>query len=158
MGVIFREEIKGTNMKLVYFAHPLSHYDTDFEYSCLEKINNELPDYICSSIEIFNPNQKWLDRLYTKRKEDEHGNPFSIFTEITSICDVCIGVTFNDGKIGSGVFKECETSFHKKKEVYLMVGKDLTIVDFTHPNDYRKKLGIVLSIKETVDRIKKKEM
>ena len=138
--------------KLVYFAHPVTHYNTKCENDCIREILIEAPNFIGKDIELFNPNQIWLDRIYTKRKNNRHEDPFGIFTEITSICDGCIGVTFIDGKMGAGVFRECMKSYQEMKPTYIMNLKEgFKIVSFSPSWES-------LSINETRERIKRKEM
>lgn len=119
-------DARDENKKLtsVYYAHPISHYNTDFEWMCIEiiitmltKIGEDLSE---PSIEIMNPNQKWLSQVYQNRKAEGHEEPFGIFNEVVKGCDVVVGCTFFDGSIGAGVAKELETAQENDKDVYLI--------------------------------------
>lgn len=141
------------NKKLIYFAHPLTHYNKRIEKICEEKIRIEGETHFgTDKIEVFNPNQEWLSRVYTTRKEAKHKDPFGIFEEITSVCDGTVGVTFGDEKIGAGVFKECMKSYNIGKPTYLLMGASKFFVRFDPVNHHGK---LALSIEETRERIKK---
>ena len=133
----------GLNMKLVYFAHPITHYNKVIEQRCLEIIEKEFDG---EDFEIFNPNVTWLDRIYSKRKDDKHSNPFEIFTEIVAICDVVVGVSFMDGEIGAGVFKELQKAYDNDKETYIILG-DMKMYPFSPGYEG-------LTVAETKERIK----
>lgn len=111
-------------IKSVYFAHPLTHYDTEFEYECMCTILNLLTpigeDVQEGSIQLMNPNQKWLATLYENRKKEDHEHPFAIFEEIAASCDIIVGTTFFDGSLGAGVATECKTGRDSDKEVYTL--------------------------------------
>lgn len=139
----------------VYFSHPITHYNTDFEWECMGTILNLLTpigeDIQEDKIQLFNPNQKWLSALYEKRKEEGHESPFSIFEEIAAACDIVVGVTFFDGWLGAGVSTECDTGKKNEKDVYMLYlneGRKL-FFPFTDISHYR-----VLSVDETRERIR----
>ena len=117
---------KGGKMKTVYFAHPLSHYDEDIEYKCMEIIMTSfMNDEDEEQLYIFNPNDPVIDRLYKKRREDSHGpDPFSIFTELARACDYIVGACFTDGAIGYGVATELQVQIDDGKQVYLIFFDD----------------------------------
>lgn len=148
-------------MKTVYFAHPVSHYDMDLERECIDVIYTMLSD--CKNensflnrtlvdVEIFNPNQQWLQNLYKNRKRKGHKDPFSIFTEIANACDITVGVAFIDGTVGAGVAKEVDSAVQKGKDVYMIYfepdGRKL-FSKFEDIKNFR-----VLSIEETREKIK----
>ena len=137
--------------KLVYFAHPLTHYGTKFEQSCEQTIVGEFK-LMGKDIIVFNPNQVWLDRLYTARKRDKVDDAFAIFEEITSVCDITVGATFHDGMLGAGVFKELKKSVQCGCPTYLLYGKEKTLMPFDL--DVHKRMA--LTIEETRERIKEK--
>ena len=132
--------------QLVYFAHPVTHYNTEMEVKCEKKIR----DYI-DYAEIFNPNQEWLQRVYDNRKKNGHETPFDIFKELAEACDITIGVAFMDGVLGAGVANECHRAYAAGKEVLVLFPSTMEIVGFN-------TMLPSLSIKETRERIKRKEM
>lgn len=119
-------DARDENKKLtcVYFAHPISHYNTQFEWECIEVILTMLTpigvDLTESNIEIMNPNQKWLSQIYQNRKAEGHEEPFGIFNEVVRGCDVVVGCTFFDGSIGAGVAKEMSEAQAAEKDVFLI--------------------------------------
>lgn len=119
-------DARDENKKLtsVYYAHPISHYNTEFEWDCIETILHMLTpigeDITESPIQIMNPNQKWLSQIYQNRKAEGHEEPFSIFNEVVRGCDVVVGCTFFDGSIGAGVAKEMAEAIAAEKDVYLI--------------------------------------
>jgi hypothetical protein len=139
-------------MKLVYFAHPVTHYGKDIEIECEKTIREEMKLHLESEIEIFNPNQVWLDRLYKNRKLTRHPNPFEIFTEIVGVCDVVVGVTFTDGKIGAGVYKEMVSSdSNYGYPTYVLPADSKFVFEFNE----KQISHLALTIEETRERIKK---
>ena len=112
--------------KTVYFAHPMAHYDTDFEWECVRIIHQMLntSEEQTPNIEIMNPNRKWLSSLYLNRKNSGDPDPFGIFREIVRGCDIIVGVSFFDGCIGAGVDEECLEGLRNGKKVFLISIKD----------------------------------
>ena len=112
------------NIKVVYFAHPVIHYNTEFEWECIETIVTMLTpigeDPREGNIQIMNPNQQWLQNLYQNRKADNHEDPFGIFHEISKSCDIIVGCTFFDGVIGAGIAGEMKIGLENGKDVYLI--------------------------------------
>jgi hypothetical protein len=155
-GCYIKEEDIVMNKKSIYFAHPMSHYDTDFEWECIDVIFTMLnPTGTEGLISVMNPNQKWLSDLYKARKKSGDQDPFEIFREIARACDIIVGVTFMDGQIGAGVAEECRVGQESGKEVYLIFmheGRKL-LMPFLGLANYK-----VLTIEETRDRIYKGEM
>jgi hypothetical protein len=103
-------------------------------------------------LEIMNPNQQWLSNVYKNRKIDNHPDPFNIFKEIASACNITVGCTFFDGSIGAGVANEMKSSLEEGKEVYLIFlheGKKL-FLPVTSLDNFK-----VLTIEETRERIRK---
>lgn len=112
-------------MKTLYFAHPMSHYNEDIEYECMELIMHSFmpkltPDDTEGDIYLFNPNDPVLDKLYNNRFENNHEDPFSIFKEIVAACDYAVGVCYTDGAIGCGVAAELQVHIDAGKTVYLI--------------------------------------
>jgi len=131
--------------KIVYYAHPITHYNTEHEIKCEKSIREKF-----NNVEIFNPNMKWLNRVYQNRKDEGHEKPFGIFQEIAKVADIVVGCTFEDGKLGSGVFGECVSAYSEGKEVYIMF-YDMTLCLFSPMIES-------LTIEETKERTNRKEM
>lgn len=139
--------------KLVYFAHPRSHYGKRVESSCGEKIRIEGQHHFqADEIEVFNPNQEWLSRVYKKRKEEEYEKPFDVFLEIVQVCDGVAGVTFGDGKIGAGVYTELMEAYNYGKPTFILTGASKFFVRFDPENHHGK---LALTIEETRERLEK---
>ncbi len=151
--------------KTVYFAHPISHYNTEFEWEAIEVIIHMLTpigeDPTEGIIRVMNPNQKWLGGIYKARKEAGDVNPFEIFREIVKACDIVVGVTFFDGALGAGVAEECKIALESGKPVFLLYvhdgdwgeGQIKLFIPFTGLGNYR-----VLTREETRARIDNGEM
>lgn len=139
-------------MKSVYFAHPVTHYDQPIELDEINVIISMLGDEMASNIEIMNPNQKWLGQAYQNRKNNDHPDVFGLFTEIARACDICVGATFLDGALGAGVAKEMISCLENDQPVYLIFYADNN-VRFFYPvaslDNY-----MILTVEETRTRIK----
>ena len=81
-------------IKKIYYAHPISLYDTPQEERDVATLK-----YLWPEASIYNPNSK-LDTA----KYKEHG--FEWFLDRVSDCDLIVFRSFPDGRIGSGVWKE----------------------------------------------------
>lgn len=142
--------------KTVYFAHPITHYNTDFEWECMDVILNMLTpvgeDITEGHVVITNPNQKWISDLYKSRKELGHPNPFGFFEEMAEAHDIIVGCTFFDGSVGSGVAKEMKTGLEKGKDVFMIFVCDGIKLFLPVSN---MDLHKVLSLEETREKIKK---
>jgi len=142
--------------KVVYFAHPMSHYDTDFEWECIDTIIHMLTpigeDPTEGFIHIMNPNQKWLSTLYKRRLHAGDEDPFEIFREIATSCSMIVGVSFMNGDIGAGVAEEIKSCIEVGIPAYLIflhAGQKL-FMPVTNIDEYR-----ILSRKDTRDRKEK---
>lgn len=142
--------------KVVYFAHPVSHYNTLVEEKCIEVIITNL-DVSSIDFELVNPNNQLFQNVYDNRKKNDHPDRFQFFLEIVEGCDYIIGSTFMDGKIGFGVYGEMEHGLMKSKRTYLIdtstpiysffpiLSKSIFDMNYKHR---------VLDYHETVDRIR----
>lgn len=153
-------------MKTIYFAHPVTHYNKNIEIECIHIITtmlmpleyaDEVDDFdsIGPEFEIMNPNQQWLQNVYQNRKKENHPDPFNIFREIASACDITVGCTFYDGILGAGVANEMKTALEDGKDVYLIFldnGRKL-FLPITSLDNFR-----ILSIEETREKTKKGEV
>ena len=127
----------------IYFAHPMSHYNTTFEHACIRAIESH---FFTVEFEIMNPNRKWLSNLYLNRLASGDKDSFEIFREIVRSCDATVGAKFWDGSLGAGVAEECHTAKQANKQVLLLDNK-FNFSDFQSLDDYT-----VLSIPETRQR------
>lgn len=98
----------------VYFAHPLSDYDTQFERRVLGFLE-------ASGFAVENPNQDKHERAY--RTLRDHGNvsdsgAFAYFTRLVHGCDAIVFVRMPSGSVGAGVYKEGEEAAVHGMPVY----------------------------------------
>lgn len=116
--------VEKVSYRTAYFAHPISHYDDDIEWECIETIITMLTpvgkDVTEGWIHIMNPNQRWLSNLYERRLREMDEDPFDIFRQIAISCDVIVGVSFMDGSIGAGVAEEIKTCLLEGIPAYLI--------------------------------------
>lgn len=141
--------------KLVYYAHPMSHYDTDLEKDCIEIIWEMLGggyDDEEVEIELFNPNQLMVDRHISRIIEEGNKEYFDFFRELVKSCDIVVAVTFKDGMIGSGVADEAMTGLKYGKKVFLLTFDDDGNKMFFLIDDIEE--GCVLSREETRERVR----
>jgi hypothetical protein len=81
-------------IKKIYYAHPVSLYNTPQEERDLATLKYLWPDAV-----IYNPNSHHDQQGYK-----EWG--FNWFLDRVSDCDLLVFRSFPDGKIGAGVWKE----------------------------------------------------
>jgi hypothetical protein len=91
----------------VYFAHPMSHYNSSLEKDCLRVIQEMLPN-----VEIVNPNRPEYQDGYLKE------GSFNYFLRIVQSCDAIAFVPYEDGEVGAGVFNELMTMLNKGGKIY----------------------------------------
>lgn len=104
--------------KRVYFAHPMSTYNTDLEQKCLERIHKKFPDY-----EIVNPNGR-------VHQEACRLTSMEYFKLLVDYCDVVVALPYADGKYGAGVAYEMQMAFQRRKPVYRTDGKSIALENF----------------------------
>lgn len=142
--------------EVVYFAHPICHYDRDIEWECINIILEMLTpigeDPTDGFIHIMNPNQRWLSNLYQRRLAEGEEDPFDIFRQIALSCDMIVGVTFADGTIGAGVGEEMKTCIEKGIPAYLIMlhDKRKLFIPVSNMDNY-----VILSRDETRKKIKR---
>lgn len=141
-------------MKIVYFAHPVTHYGEYEEERALNLIMESFGAFSDGEeIEIFNPNQEWLQRLYNNRKKNNHPDRFSIFVEIVDACDIVVGSSYRDDMIGAGVAKELKKAYNNGNPTYIIMWEDcITIQKFI----FEEFSDSILTIEETRERIKER--
>lgn len=79
----------------VYYAHPVSAYDTAQEASDVAVIESTIGT-------VVNPNSTHHNERY-----QQAGMPY-FFDEVLPACQSCVVRAFDDGKIGAGVYAEAE--------------------------------------------------
>ena len=142
---------------IIYYAHPKTHYDTNLEYECLEFLHttfgaySEFPDM---DIEIFNPNEPIISKLYQNRKDNNHPDRFEIFREFARASDILVMTSFLDGYLGSGVAEEGDQALCAEKKVFLLSFVDLDGYTVKCLQLIKNFDGLkLLSYEETVERI-----
>jgi len=124
----------------IYFAHPISHYDTPHEAKCLKRIKEWAKEVFSGrkKIEILNPNQRVHQEAYQTKG-------FRHFDALVRSCDIIVAVSFHDGEWGAGVYRELQQqNIH---DCYSLTN-DMKI----SPLDYRDIRP--LSIRETSHRVR----
>lgn len=167
-GVIIMYMPTNKNVKkiIVYYAHPKSHYDTELEYDCFEFLNTAFGAYGDRNwgveIEIYNPNEPIISRVYLNRKANNDPDRFEIFRELARASDILVMTSFLDGAIGAGVADEGKQAILAGNKVFLLNFYDL---EGNHvksispvPAESLKEHGFeglkVLTYEETVERLK----
>jgi len=103
----------------VYFAHPVSDYNTVFELRIRKMIKDRMDDIFTAHLlhepplitQLINPNQLVLQMLYKKYGMD-------MFIALCEQCQACVFVTFPDRSVGAGVVKEVEAFLAAGKPVF----------------------------------------
>ncbi len=92
-----------TKPNSIYFAHPINIYNTDLEKKLIKKINLFFPQY-----NLENPNQKHHQENYKFWKQKTGRGMDYYFGIILPRMEAGIGLSFEDGMWGFGVFGELE--------------------------------------------------
>lgn len=125
----------------IYFAHPISHYNTAFETYCIQSIKFAYPN-----AEVVNPNGEVHQKACT---EFRLGMPY--FLLLAQTCDEVVYVPFHDGEVGAGVYAELVEMGRAGKAIHRIVPVD---------GDYGKLYSVdykeirPLSINETKKRVR----
>lgn len=128
----------------IYFAHPINFYNTDLEKKLVEKISKCFFQY-----NLENPNQKHHQDNYKFWKE-KTGNGMKYYFEVVlPKMKAGIGLLFEDGMCGAGVFGELEFIFNKVNPIW-EINSEGEIKRITNLNNLK-----VLSIEETRKRVYK---
>lgn len=123
----------------IYYAHPMSWYDTSAEKEDIVKLNR-------LGYEVLNPNQKkYSDMVNQMRRSNSDADIMSIFTKLVKSCDAIAYRPFKDDTIGAGVAREVlDALVMEKKIINLSTMKQ----ELFHMNQ-------ILSIDDTRSKIKK---
>lgn len=127
----------------VYFAHPVTTYDTALELECESFVRRYVGE-----VEIVNPNSVEYQREYSRTKD------FKFWTDLARTCDICVFLPFEDKLVGSGVHAEIQTfyeRFGKEARVYEFDTTEQLLIFRQSP--YFDNPRRVLSIQATRDRI-----
>jgi len=119
----------------MYFAHPLSTYNTDLENMLIEIIKARFPGY-----ELENPNQPHHQKACQEAKE-KTGNAMNYFlNDLIPKMDAGIALPFKDNMFGAGIFAEMEGIYQRKKPIWQIdfQGK----IDPLDRMDERRRLSI----------------
>lgn len=149
------EEEKEMKKVVVYFAHPMSHYDEGIETDCEEFIYSAMGQYSENAkldIELVNPNHIFVQRHIDRLKEEGVEDYFDYFREMVKSCDIVVMTTFLDAKIGSGVAEEGTVAAKYGKKVFLLYFDEdgIKMFDRVDPIDLDE---FILTREETKDRI-----
>lgn len=126
--------------EFIYFAHPVSLYDTPFEAKLEQLIKKAFPEY-----EIENPNTKLHARGYEKEG-------MKYFTTLCKDLQAICFTTFADGTIGAGVAREIETFLEEGKAATGVIFPECRVVRLTSPEDL--KSFYICNVEESRARVK----
>ncbi len=126
----------------IYFAHPINFYNTDLEKKLIKEINLFFPQYI-----LENPNQPHHQENYRIWKEETGRGMEYYFKKVLPKMEAGIGLPFEDGMYGAGVFGELEFLFNKGKSIW-EINCEGKIRKIKNPDILK-----VLSIEETRKRV-----
>jgi hypothetical protein len=139
-----KEVIISIKMLKIYFAHPIIFYNTELEKDLIEKIKSSFSYY-----EIENPDQEHHQRNYKLWKEKTGSGMKYYFEEVLPKMSSGIGLPFEDGMYGFGVFGELQFISEKKCPIWEINHKGI-ITLIQHLDYFDSK---VLSLEETRKRI-----
>ena len=126
----------------IYFAHPITMYNTPEEYRCLVTIKNYFPELknVTNYPDLVNPNQKTFELAYKRLGMD-------LFLGLVDTCDIIVYSPFNDNTVGAGVVSEVSRAVDKNKKVYKIDPITFEITEVF-------KLENCLTVEETREKIK----
>jgi hypothetical protein len=90
----------------IYFAHPVSDYDTEREGEFVSLIHKAFP-----GSHVVNPNGEDHKEAYALQG-------MSYFEELVCECEALVAAPFPDGTWGMGVWKEIDTMIENGGKVY----------------------------------------
>ena len=119
----------------IYFAHPISIYNTIKEFALLGVIKLLFKDCV-----ITNPNS-----VYNESKYIIHGMDF--YFSLIDDCDTVVFIPFDDGYVSAGVTKEVLYGKRKGKIIYRVNPYDFSIQKIAN-------ISKTLTVEETRERLK----
>lgn len=121
-------------IKKIYFAHPITDYNTEYEEDCIKAIKKMYESQFLD-LQIVNPNSPEHEAYYS-----QYGMGY--FIGLARGCDITVAVPFRDGAFGAGVAKE-------------LMASNLKLI--LEDGEFRSGVNIldekILTIQETRDRI-----
>lgn len=103
----------------VYFAHPMSDYDSPFEHDCLLAVQTHFLGIGRRIVEVVNPNSPEVKLAWDRRVAQvgyEHAFPF--WPDLASDCDVCVGLRMPHGRWSAGVAAEMRAALAAARPVF----------------------------------------
>jgi len=104
----------------IYFAHPINYYmgskfnvHEDKEVELIGFINKKFPEY-----NVFNPNQEFNQDNYVLWKRETGNGMNYYFDVILPKMEAGVGLSFDDGMFGAGVYGEIERLMVSGKPVF----------------------------------------
>ena len=141
-------------MARIYFAHPVTVFDTKLEKQMRNRI---LASFLGAEIE--DPNQPHHQQGYAEWKKKLEGNPSKeggmsyYYDVVLPTCDLCVSMPFRDGKLGAGVAGEAEFFIKKGKDSFVFTIPGLTHIRLMTPEERNLIVAhdpsFVLCIEET---------
>jgi hypothetical protein len=125
----------------LYFAHPITTYNTALEKECEAFVRR----YIGADIDLVNPNSEEHQKAY---------NSFNHWIELAETCSICVFLPFPDKRIGSGVAAEIATFIKRDGEsakVYEYDNIELALL--ARPPAYFANPRRILSVEETYEQL-----
>ena len=120
-------------MKLVYYAHPVSDYDTDHEIAGIRMLEK-------AGFVVLNPNNPATALEYKLAKVEDPDKAMEVFYRLIDRCDVLVFQSFEDNMISSGVSLEIDYArFHARP-----------VFEMPYPNVLTER---ALTREETVKRV-----
>lgn len=109
-------------MRRLYFAHPISQYDTALE----ARIIHELA---VNNIEVVNPSDKSIAADFEAYRAANPGNYMQFFKDLCATCNAVAFTAFEDSlaaesvpsvgrRVGAGVWLEVNTFFERRLPVF----------------------------------------
>lgn len=128
----------------IYFAHPVTTYDTCVETEVLVAIKK----WVGADTFVENPNTLRHQTNYLRRN-------FDYWLDLARTCNVCVFMPFDDRRVGSGVAAEIQTFFDRfKRESRVYEWVPIENLFRRRDSDYFAAPGRVLTVEETRERIR----
>jgi len=109
----------------IYFAHPLQHFQTDYEAGCIQEITDQWP-----GSHLINP------------ADPRHRENYS---DLINMCQLLVAVPYIDGFFSMTVFQEADYAAHRRIPTFQLTPEGIRI--------FERDLISPLSIRESRERI-----
>jgi hypothetical protein len=142
---ILREELEFCDEIVIYFAHPINTYSTEYEEQSLMSIKEKFPNS-----HIINPGDDFYQEQFNKYRENNPKDYMPYFKDLVNQCSAVVYLPFRDGKVGAGVRYEIFQLNNRYDNIYEINPEDFSInkVSMKYVDEN------TLSIDETRKRIK----